>query len=548
MGRVGAVELARRAARLSALAAPLAAGWVRQRQQLAVSRQAALDVADVAVGRLVAVVEGEVDRLYLAAFAAARARTGVASCRPGRDGPAVVGYLEAALAVADELTAASGVLGRRARMHRRLAADLRSTVLLCRRMTGAGSGGAETDVASEWDKLARRWEAVAHGTAEPYRLPPEPGTMVFHDGHRVVVNTGAGDDRVSVESDPTAGDWRVLVNGRVMRFPAGTEITVRTGPGDDRVTVSATVGVTVLGGYGNDELYGGDGNDRLYGGPGDDYLDGRGGDDVLSGGPGDDVLYGAAGADVIHGGPGADYLDGGDGTDLLDGGDGPDILSGGAGESVLDGGAGIDVAYASPDDTHVEVERVVRTEPADPPAAIRIVGGAGFVDRVRADLRTLAISPVGRRMLAALGVDALGSDALVIIEDTASSASMTTLELPDGRRLSVFTVTYNPARGVSADHSPPIVGLFHELAHVYDFTHHAAGGEHHDPDDPDRVTGPDGTLVDAPNDERAAVGLPIDHDGDPATPRQIDPNHPYDLTENALRDELGLPRRERYGR
>lgn len=71
---------------------------------------------------------------------------------------------------------------------------------------------------------------------------------------------------------------------------------------------------------------------------------------------------------------------------------------------------------------------------------------------------------------------------------------------------------------------------------------------HHDPYDPDRITGPDGTLVDTPNDERAAVGLPIDHDANPATPRQIDPNHPYELTENALRDELGLPRRRRYGR
>jgi hypothetical protein len=327
-------------------------------------------------------------------------------------------------------------------------------------------------------------------------------------------------------------------------------------------------------------MYGGDGDDRLYGGPGDDYLDGNGGDDVLSGGPGADVLYGGPGADVLLGGPGADYLDGGEGPDLLDGGDGPDIVSGGAGDDVLDGGggddrlypglgrdrvdggAGIDVAYLTPHDRHTRVEQVVMVEPVEPPTAIRIVGGGGFVERVRADLQLLATSPVGQRLLAALGLaDVPGHtpdqpartsgthrrDSLVIIEDTAASASMTTLELPDGRRLSVFTVTYDPAHGVAADHSPPIIGLFHELAHIYDFTHHAATGEHHDPHDPDRIMGPDGTLIGTPNDERVAVGLPIDHDEDPTTPHQIDPNHPFELTENALRDEMGLPRRQRYG-
>jgi Ca2+-binding RTX toxin-like protein len=71
-------------------------------------------------------------------------------------------------------------------------------------------------------------------------------------------------------------EWRVVVNGQLLRFAAGTDITVRTGPGDDHVTVSAMVGVTVLGGTGDDEVYGGEGDDRLYGGPGDDYLDGPG--------------------------------------------------------------------------------------------------------------------------------------------------------------------------------------------------------------------------------------------------------------------------------
>src|SRR6266498_857619 len=92
VGRVDAVELARLAGRLSVLVPPLAAGWVWQRQQLPISWGTAVDRANVAVGRLVAVVEDEVDRLYLAAVAAAQARVAVASSRPRRDVPAVVGY------------------------------------------------------------------------------------------------------------------------------------------------------------------------------------------------------------------------------------------------------------------------------------------------------------------------------------------------------------------------------------------------------------------------------------------------------------------------
>lgn len=58
---------------------------------------------------------------------------------------------------------------------------------------------------------------------------------------------------------------------------------------------------------------------------------------------------------------------------------------------------------------------------------------------------------------------------------------------------------------------------------------------------------PDGTRIGAPNDERVAVGLPIDHDDDPETPHRLDPRHPYAYTENALREEMGLLSRSRYG-
>jgi hypothetical protein len=83
---------------------------------------------------------------------------------------------------------------------------------------------------------------------------------------------------------------------------------------------------------------------------------------------------------------------------------------------------------------------------------------------------------------------------------------------------------------------PPITVLYHELAHVYDYANDTLADGYH--------TGDDNPDVD--NAERVATGLPIDHDGNPGTPRQLDPRHPYDFTENALREEMGTPRATKY--
>ena len=96
------------------------------------------------------------------------------------------------------------------------------------------------------------------------------------------------------------------------------------------------------GGNRYDDLYGGNGHDQLYGGSGNDILDGDYGDDYLYGDDGDDYLYGDAGNDKLYGGSGNDQLYGGDGNDYLDGGDGNDQLYGGSGNDFLDGGIGKD--------------------------------------------------------------------------------------------------------------------------------------------------------------------------------------------------------------
>jgi hypothetical protein len=92
------------------------------------------------------------------------------------------------------------------------------------------------------------------------------------------VNSGGGDDRVSVARD--------------ISIP----VTIRGGPGDD----------VLSGGSGPDKLLGGAGNDRLLGGNGADLLFGGEGKDVLIGGPGNDSLHGGFGEDTLIDGPGKD--------------------------------------------------------------------------------------------------------------------------------------------------------------------------------------------------------------------------------------------------
>src|SRR6266511_1486949 len=207
--------------------------------------------------------------------------------------------------------------------------------------------------------------------------------------------------------------------------------------------------------------------------------------------------------------------------------------------------AGSDTAHLTRGDRHTNVEAVRTVQVTELDSPIRVEGTAAFVERVRADLRLLQASPIGQRMLAELD----RGDTIVIVEDESTSASWTALDLPGGRRFTVFTVAYNTMRGVSADRSPPIIGLFHELAHVYDFLNQTgASGGHQDPNDPDGVTGEGGTAAGAATDARPAAPLPTDHDGDPTTPHPIDPDHPPAPTETALRDEMAIPPRRRYGR
>ncbi len=157
-----------------------------------------------------------------------------------------------------------------------------------------------------------------------------------HDGtytnvDAITVDAGAGHDRVRVRGDPSHG-------------------------GTLRDTAGNLIGVTLLGGEGNDQLTGSAGNDLIEGGPGLDRIEGLDGHDTLRGGDGSDLIDGGDGIDFIQGGNGNDRLIGGNGSDHIEGGAGADQISGGPGNDTLIGGPGNDAINAGEGDDQVHAD------------------------------------------------------------------------------------------------------------------------------------------------------------------------------------------------
>jgi Ca2+-binding RTX toxin-like protein len=451
-------------------------------------------------------------------------------------------------------------------------------------------------LASEMDRIrADLWstgDAAASAAAlGAWPTLPETGLrgQVLVTGNRIVLNATGGDDTIAIGVDPVTGEHVVQFGGGVHRFPPTADLVVRAGAGYDTITVQpgTRLSVTLLGGAGDDRIrgddgaetvlglwgadtiLGGGGADRIFGGGGRDYLDGQRGDDILTGGAGDDTLYGLDGADRIWGDAGNDYIDGGAGADLVVGGagndagfgggdgdavlggQGDDALYGGGGADLIAGGPGVDRSYRQADDTALATGADVTVELTDVGGFIRIEGSAEFVARVQSDLDALRASPRGAQMLGALQasheqsrsgaadlplVGGLFADqnTLVIRETQAANGFAGRDDLPLGRVDGY--IEYNPTFDDLAAVAPPVVVLYHELAHVYDHFHGTMqAGVHGGPDNPG-----------VPNREREATGLPIDHDGDPTTPDRLHPAHPFALTENGLREELGVAARTRY--
>ncbi|WP_456412667.1 M91 family zinc metallopeptidase [Thiolapillus sp.] len=420
---------------------------------------------------------------------------------------------------------------------------------------------------------------------------------VTRRGTEVVIDTGAGNDRIRISQDAKTGGLAVTVNGEEAVFSPSDKLVIKAGEGNDTIWVDRDVTVRlrleggdgndfIRGGSGDDVIQGGKGNDRLHGGGGDDYINGSMGRDIIYGDAGNDVIYGGRGDDLLFGNAGNDYLEGSAGADLIFGNDGNDLISGGTGNDRLYGSYGDDVLYAGEGKDRLSpgaggnklflqnedallssgkaaTDKVITVELTGNPGGtgLAISGSDAFVERVEADVEMLRSSPRGREMLAAFDA-ANASDGVIVtisqISDpngyadwanrTNPSAPQPFLHSSTGAKGTPNDVTigYNPSfmpilqfsDGGSTELLPNVV-LFHEMAHAYDMTHGTLRTEkYHGLDPSDRGISAS---------ERVAVGLPIDHDLNPGTAERTDAaNHPDNLTENALRDEMNLSSRDHY--
>lgn len=463
----------------------------------------------------------------------------------------------------------------------------------------AGYSGQLGAQKSAWDAIVAHNEGLANGTVAPFPTPTEDTSvgLIMVDGE-AILSTGSGDDTVTVTIDPETGEKIVTVTRRQRigsteeyeqipvgsyRLPADSDLTIRGGGGSDVITLPSdtNLGFRVLGGGGDDRVVSGGGDDRIFGlngddelitgsgndyvsgGAGHDYLDGQSGDDHLIGGSGRDTIYGLDGDDKMAGGADADYLEGGTGDDVIFGGRGNDVISGGRGDDHLFGGAGRDLSLGGlgtdqfvggdgddqvRDDRHGTSygnESHTIIDIPDNTDWIDLKGSDEFIARVQTDLDMMYSTESGRALLENLrenhensgGLFGWGTENLTIEEYVKDSHYDRNNSTASSHLDGGGTVRYLPSiddfRG-----APPVVVLQHELGHVHDYMNDTFRGEAYDGDDP--------TDHDIKVAERVASGLPIDHDNDPTTPEQIDPDHPLEFTENGLRIELGLPEREHY--
>lgn len=438
----------------------------------------------------------------------------------------------------------------------------------------------------------------ALGSDQPETVENQGDGLSFtRDQGMAVFKTGDGDDVVSVKQG-SGGRLIVTVNGKSQTLSAqdSENVLIQTGRGNDRVSVDPNVAVRVRFqlGDGNDVI-----DDQAIGGS---YIDAGGGNDTVTLGGGHNTVYLGSGSNTVTGSKGADYINGGSGNNKINAGSGNSVIYGGTGTSTINAGTGKDTIYSGTGhvtinnqggqdtiyaqaDTHVNEgpghNQVVTIQPSGIPDSITVQGSPEFQRRIQDDLELLASSPDGQHMLSSLGT----SGHSLLIDDghllnggkvlynngyTAPSHGDQPTNDTDfyydkqhnrpgagtDAIISIDTTLTNLgdiAQGSKPDYHElnPTVVLYHEMAHAYDDTHGTMmpgtyGPNGKDPVDSQNIGRWSPQYL--ANAEHEAVGLPVDWDGNPNTPevRVPDSVHPHDLTENALRDEMGLPDREHY--
>ncbi len=379
---------------------------------------------------------------------------------------------------------------------------------------------------------------------------------------KLVINGGGGDDTIIAADDVKA---QLFITGG-----AGNDLIVG-GAGNDFIIDSSGKNI-IDGKAGNDSIISsgsdlpnanGAGN-ILLGGDGNDYIEGGTGADIIDGGAGNNVLYGLDGDDFITAGSGRNYIDGGRGDDVINNAGANGMLFGGQGNDTIVSSQRANIIADSFGNNNISAEHgadkiisgnsssasasnaqsagsVSRgVAPIDIPANFNISGSESFQARVQSDLDTLRQTEIGQKMLSEIA--ATGFE--VKITETSNNGNQCSSGKDGHLREdktpgpgTSSTIQYNRA-GLSISRReepwaerPPVVGLFHEMAHSYN----AATGTmdygcyRYDGTKADDHIG----LVGA---EYQAVG--IEH--------PLIQSNPDGLNENGLRKFLGIEERTRY--
>ncbi|MDR0210199.1 MAG: hypothetical protein LBJ33_13655 [Pseudomonas putida] len=302
------------------------------------------------------------------------------------------------------------------------------------------------------------------------------------------VITGDGDDTIVLNTENTS------------------LIVLETGSGNDVITTTATARANLL-------VDAGAGDDRVT-------LKG-GGEATLYGGDGNDNLQTAMDRTLAFAGHGDDIV-------ICEGRTMVEAL---AGNNTVEYSQGRDRVHAN-----VQTRIIQHTPPQAPSssahpgyASIRINGDDLYRTRVIGNLALLAETHCGRALLESL--DASHAQITIVDVDALDNGYFIggpgdpqVHDATAGDKILTGKIEFNPL--AQRPDTPPVIILYHELCHAWNSIN--------------------GTVL--PEHENQVVGLPtpdsFDFDGDPTTPAAN--TNPDPFNENALRRELGLPRRNVY--
>ncbi|MBR0519551.1 hypothetical protein IJJ97_07145 [bacterium] len=372
------------------------------------------------------------------------------------------------------------------------------------------------------------------------------------DGKDNIINSGAGNDNINThghKNNVNAGEGDDIINSN------GGRDKIHAGDGND--TITSEVGNAVI--YGDDgedtikskgsnnSIYGGNDNDNITVFDGNNYIESGKGDDNITAGDGNNVIYGLDGNDNIKAGNGDNYIDGGKDNDNITVGTGKNIVFGGLGEDNINAQKSSGKVFDDNEGTinasnKMEVNTHDKNSVANLGKSVSIDGTDDFQMRIESDLEALKMLKTGQKWLSEMD----NSGHTVTIQNTddkngyaeAHGTGYSTFIKNNGERGAGAdtTIAYNPSFKGPAN-GVPLNVVFHEGVHAYN---NATGTKQ-----PGEQIREDGTSVN--KREQQCVGLPIENGlvvTHPDGTKSAD--NPKELTENAIRAELGLEQRTRY--